>query len=248
MKILLKSLLLASFLISPLASCSKKAATKNNAQTAYVKAKKLLDKKSYIEAADAFVKIDEEYPFSKWARKAQTMAVYAYYKEEDYENLLQIVDDFIRLNPASEYVPYMLYMKGLSYYNKIPHINRSQDDTQKSSYAFRELVARFPGSDYKQDSKARLVYIDEHLAGAKMSIGRYEMKNRNFIGAIDNFSHVIHRYHYTNQAPEAYLRLVEIYYKIGLKKEAKQAYDELKLSAPTSKWLALANKIDSDLF
>lgn len=228
-------------LISLIFACSKKE-EKPTVETSYLKALKLLEQKSYAESADHFEKIDEDFPFSKWALKAQVMAVYARYKEEDYIKLLQLVDDFLQLNPASEYAPYMLYMKGLSYYNQIPGIERAQDNTQKASFIFRELIARFPDSDYADDAKGKLGFIDEHLAGAKMSVGRYQIKMRNYVGAINNFHEVIWRYRQTEQVPEAYFRLMEIYHKIGLKAESHKAFNKLKAIFPESFWAQLAIK------
>lgn len=246
-KKLTKSFLIIFLLTSALASCSKKN-KENNAELSYLKAVKALNHKNYVEAAEAFIKIDEEYPFSKWALKAQTMAVYAYYKEEEYPKLIQVVDDFVRLNPANDNVPYMIYMKGLSYYNQIPDIARAQDNTQQASFTFRELIARYSNSDYAQDAKKRLSFIDEHLAGAKMSVGRYQMKTRNYVGAINNFTEVITRYRRTEQTAEAYFRLTEIYYKLGINSEALGSFRQLKSSHPQTAWVNLAKKIDPKLF
>lgn len=219
---------------------------KPSAEISYIKANKLLKQKSYLEAADAFEKIDSEFPFSKWAQKAQTMAVYARYKEEDYTKLIALSDDFLRLNPANEYAPYMLYMKGLAYYEQIPSIERAQDNTQQASFIFRELAARFVATDYAADAKEKLAFVDEHLAGAKMSVGRYQIKSQNYVGAIENFREVIARYRQTNQVPEAYFRLVEIYYKIGLKSEGKKAVKILTKKFPQNNWSQIAMKIDAD--
>ncbi|MDX2082585.1 MAG: outer membrane protein assembly factor BamD [Rickettsiales bacterium] len=240
-------LLIALTLINFGASCSKKE-EKSNAEISYSKAVKLLKQKNYNSAAEAFIKIDDDYPFSKWALKGQIMAVFAYYKEEDYPKLVQIVDDFLRLNPANENVPYMLYMKGLSYYNQIPEINRAQDNTHLGSSTFRELIARFPNSFWSEDAKKRLIYIDEHLAGEKMSIGRYQISQKNYTGAINNFVEVTERYRFTNQVPEAYFRLIEIYYKIGLNQESIAAFRQLKLLFPQNNWTKLAKKIDPVYF
>lgn len=227
-------------------SCAKKAEEKNSAELSYTKAMKILQDKSYAEAADAFEKIDGDFPFSKWALKAQLMTVYARYKEEDYPKLLASADDFLRLNPASEYVPYVLYIKGLSYYNRIPSIERAQDDTQQASFIFRELAARFPQTQYATDAKSKLAFIDEHLAGAKMAVGRYQIKNKNYVGAAEHFHEVIVRYRQTNQVPEAYFRLLEIYYKIGLKSEGKKAFASLVSRFPENEWSKLAQKTDSE--
>lgn len=240
----MKKIFLLLLIPSLLLSCSKKD-EKTNAEISYTKAMKLLKKKNYSEAATEFEKIDDDFPFSKWATKAQTMAIYARYKDEDYTKLLSVAEDFVRLNPNSEYVPYTLYMKGLSYYNQIPIIESAQDNTQQASFTFRELVARFPNSDYAADAKEKLEFVDEHLAGAKMSIGRYQIRNQNYVGAINNFSDVVERYRQTNQVPEAYFRLTEIYRKIGLREEATKAKKHLAEHFPENYWTKLAQKSDA---
>lgn len=243
----MKKLLPLCIVAALLCSCAKDKEIKN-AEAAYLKAKKDLDHKNYIEAAENFLKIEDEYPFSRWALKGQVMAVYAYYKEEEYDDLVQVVDDFVRLNPANENVPYLLYMKGRSFYNQIPNIDRAQDYTQQASYVFRELIARYPQSGYAMDAKEKLPFIDEHLAGAKMSIGRYQMNQKNYVGAIKNFNEVITLYRNSRQRPEAYFRLVEIYYKIGVNYEAFGAYNHLKSYYPQSTWTKMAHKINPRFF
>lgn len=205
-------------------SCASKDTKKQpSAESDYLKAYKALERKNYIEAGDLFEKIDDDFPFSKWGPKAKTMAVYARYKNEEYDKLTQIVDDFIKLNPNSQYNPYLLYMKGRSYFNKIPHIKRAQDDSQISSYVFRELIARYPNSDYAQDAKSKLSFIDEHIAGHIMEIGRNEIKDQNYIGALKHFQRITNRYRYTSQLSEAYFRIYEIFTKLGIDSEAQKA-------------------------
>lgn len=245
---ILRFALIFFLLTGSLFSCSKKKDEKNNAEISYTKAIKLLKDKNYTSAAEAFAKIDDDFPFSKWAIKAQTMAVYAYYKDDEHIKLVQTVDDFIRLNSNNDAVPYMMYMKGLSFYNLIPEIDRAQDNTHEASATFRELIARFPESEHAKDAARKLSYVDEHLAGTKMSIGRYQIKNMNYVGAINNFTEVTERYRFTNQVPEAYFRLTEIYYKIGLHKESTAAFRQLKSLFPQNKWTDLAEKIDPVLF
>ncbi len=240
--------IIITFICLALYCCSEsKKEEKNSAEISYIKANKTLKDKNYSQAADEFEKIDSDFPFSKWANKGHVMAIYARYKEGNYTKLIQSADDFMRLNPNSEYIPYILYMKGLSYYNQIPSIERSQDQTQQASYIFRELIARFPISDYSSDAREKLGSIDEHLAGAKMSIARYQAKNHNYIGAINNFKFVIERYRQTNQIPEAYFRLGEIYYKIGIKNKAKNAIDTLKIRFPDSKWALISQELDQKI-
>ncbi len=238
---MIKKILILIFIFSSI-SCSGKKTEKESAELAYTKAFKSLKEKTYSQAADEFEKIDSDFPFSKWAKKGQIMAIYARYKDQDHGKLTQIAEDFLRMNPNSEFISYVLYMKGLSHYKQMPSIERAQDSTQQASYTFRELIARFPTSEYSQDATEKIELIDEHLAGAKMSIGRFQAKNGNYIGAINNFKEVIRRYRQTNQIAEAYFRLGEIYTKIGFKKEARNAIRNLKNKFPESDWAKITDQ------
>jgi hypothetical protein len=125
-------------------------------------------------------KIDEDFPFSKVAKKANIMAVYCYYQEKKYDKIIEIIDNFMQINSGDLInTPYMLYMKGIVYYNQISGPYLSEDYANKASIAFRELRARFPASIYRQDIENKLTSIDENIAGRKMNIARYQMKNLN---------------------------------------------------------------------
>ena len=82
----------------------------------------------------------------------------------------------------------------------------------------------------------KIIFIDEHLAGAKMSIARYQMSAKNYVGAIKNLNEVINRYRGTNQIYEAYFRLIEIYFHIGMKDEVLDLINILKETDPTNYW------------
>lgn len=226
-------------------SCAKKDG-KSSVETSYIKAKKQLDDRDYGAAAEAFEKIDDDFPFSKWGTKGRIMALYARYKNQENDKALQLIDDFVVTNPSSEYVAYALYMKGLIYYNQIPSVDRAQDDTKKSSSAFRELIARFPDDFHSSDAVEKLNFVDEHIAGAKMVLGRNHIENKNYVGAIENFYEVVRDYRNSEQAPEAYFRIVESYYKIGLKQEGFDAAAEMKNKFPNNSWTKSAIKITED--
>jgi len=223
-------------------SCTKNKEN-NSAESLYINAMKLLKKHQYYDAITEFEKIDNEFPFSKWAIKGQIMTIYANYKNKDCVKVIEISDDFIRLSPNSEYTPYAFYMKGLCYYNKISDIKRSQQDTKEASSTFRELIARYKETEYAKDAYQKLSFIDEHLVGSLMSTARYQMQNNNYIGAIYNLKEVIEIYRNSNQLPEAYYRLIEIYKKIGLKQEANKLNQILEKKFPQNHWTKLAKSI-----
>jgi outer membrane protein assembly factor BamD len=216
-------------------SCAKEKKV-SSAENSYIEALAKLKDKDYTAAAESFEKISDEFPLSKWGVKAQTMAAYSFYKEEKYSDVVRIAEDFNRNNPSNPDVAYMQYLKSISYYNQINDIERAQDNASAASYSFRELIARFPMSEYSDDARDKLSLVDEHIAGAKMSVGRYQLQTANYIGAIKNFQEVMDRYARTNQASEAYFRTFEAYKKIGLNQEAKNYLQELNDIYPDNKW------------
>ena len=232
----IKIIFIASLLLIILSSCSSKNKKTPSAEKNYIEAVKKLKNKDYTTAAQDFEKINDEYPLSEWGVKGQQMATYCFYLEKEYDDVIRIVDIFNQNNPSNPNVSYMQYIKSLSYYNQMNNIKRAQNNAIEASLSFRELIARFPYSKYSDDARKKLLFINEHIAGAKMSIGRYQQKNNNYIGAIKNFKEVINRYSKTNQTPEAYFRIFESYKKIGLNNMANHFLQELQLFYPNNQW------------
>ena len=108
------------------------------------------------------------------------------------------------------------------YFLVVPFIYKHLGLTLQSANIFLQLIAQYPNSIYVDDAKEKLEFAYEHLTASKMAIGRYQIKNNNFVGAIGNFQRVINDYPQTSQTAEAYSRLAEIYLKLGLEKQSWQ--------------------------
>lgn len=234
--------IIVTLLIFLLGSCAKNK-QKNSVEYQYIKAFKNLESKYYVDAAEGFEKLIEDYPFSKWSIKGQVMAIYAYYKDENYIKMVSNIDNFVSMNPASEYNDYLIYMKGLSYFNQIPTIHRSQDISQKSYDIFLELINRYPQSIYSNDAKSKLSFINEHIVGGIMEKARFQAKENNYIGSINKFLYIIENYPQSNQVAEAYFRLVEIYLKLGVDYKADIFLEKLDKEHSGNFWNKIAKKL-----
>ena len=72
------------------------------------------------------------------------------------------------------------------------------------------------------DSEFKLELIEELLASKEMYIGRYYFDRKKWIPSINRFRTVVDEYDTTIYVEEALHRLVEVYYIIGLNKEAER--------------------------
>ena len=69
-----------------------------------------------------------------------------------------------------------------------------------------------------------------------MEIGRFYLKEKKHIAALNRFKTVIEEYDETKFTPEALHRMVESYYAIGMTEEAIQTAAVLGHNYPNSKW------------
>ena len=69
-----------------------------------------------------------------------------------------------------------------------------------------------------------------------MSIGRFYQENDKFIAALNRFKIVVDDFSVTKFTPEAIHRMVEIYYKLGLKSEAITTASVIGYNYPESEW------------
>jgi outer membrane protein assembly factor BamD len=69
-----------------------------------------------------------------------------------------------------------------------------------------------------------------------MTVGRYNMSKRNYIGAINRFKIVVTQYQTTRHVEEALARLTEAYLAIGVVSEAQTAAAVLGHNFPDSPW------------
>ena len=206
------------------------------AEVLYNQGLALLNDSSFEAAAKRFGKLDREYPFSTWSKKALLMQTYAYYNARNYDETAIAGKRFMGLYPASEDAAYVAYMMANAYYNQIPDVARDQDRAEKALNSFREIVERWPKSEYANDARFKITVVQDQLAGREMEIGRYYLKRHNYTAAINRFRAVVSQYQRTNQTEEALARLAEAYLALGISNEAQTAAAVLGHNYPDSKW------------
>ena len=189
-----------------------------------------------VAAAAVFDEVDRQHPYSVWADKAQIMAAYALYKRNKYDDAVVALERFIQLHPGSRDAPYAYYPKALCYYELITDVGRDQDLTRRAMAALDEVVRRYPKSKYARDARLKRDLTNDHLAGSEMGIGRFYLKKKQYLAAINRFRGVVDNYQTTSHVPEALHRLTEAYLALGLKDEAQATAAVLGHNFPGSDW------------
>ena len=164
------------------------------------------------------------------------MKSFAYYQQNEYEEAISGLDQFISLHPGNKDIPYAHYLKAMSYYERIRDVGRDQEFTNNAVAALTDVVRRAPDTEYARDARLKLDLTYDHLAGKEMYVGLFYLRENKHIAAINRFKYVINNYQTTSHAPEALHRLVETYLMLGIVDEARATAAVLGHNYPGSRW------------
>jgi outer membrane protein assembly factor BamD len=227
-------------------SCSKKeqinqsTIKEKNLQSqvleAFIEGKEALDGGDVLFAAKKFTEVQVMFPQSIWAPHSNLMAAYAYYSQDYYFDATQELEIFLRKYPKHSNIDYAYYLMAICYYEQIVDEKKDLNSVVKSKEYFEIVIDQFPNTDYALDSKFKLEFVMDILASKEMYLGRYYLKKKKWIAAINRFKTVLEEYDTTIYIEEALHRLVEVHYLIGLKEEAKKYASVLGYNYESSQW------------
>ena len=132
------------------------------------------------EAAVYFGESERLYPYSDWARRALSMQAFAHHRDKDYPNSRSAAQRFIDFYPDDDDAAYAQYLLALSYYDQIDEVGRDQGLTFQALQSLRQVIERYPDSEYAKSSILKFDLAFDHLAGKEMEIGRFYLRRDNF--------------------------------------------------------------------
>ena len=195
-----------------------------------------LDRRNWNAAVDYFREVERQHPYSEWSRRAILMTAFAHYESGQYAEAIGDADRFISLYPGNASAAYAYYLKGVCYFEQIIDVGRDQAATEQTLAGLKEVVRRFPHSEYAADSRLKIDMVNDQLAGKEMTIGRFYEKGGQPIAALGRFKNVIDRYQTTSHTPEALYRLVELDLTLGLMQDAQRNAAVLGANFPGDRW------------
>jgi outer membrane protein assembly factor BamD len=169
------------------------------------------------------------------------------YRTGEKAQALAILDRFIKLHPTSEALDYALYLQGLTNFNdnlgmfgSLSRQDLSERDQQASrdSYqSFKQLVERFPQSQYASDARARMTYIVNSLAAYEVHVARYYYRRGAYVAAANRAQLTVQEFQQSPAAEEALFLMASSYDRLGLPELRDDAERVLRQNFPDSAFL-----------
>ena len=149
------------------------------------------DDGAYKKSIEYFQKLKDIYPFSRYAILAELKLGDAHYRLEQYEDAVFAYEEFEKLHPRNEAIPYVIYQIGRCHFDRITTPDRDQTAARKASEAFLRLQKQFPNDPYSSSATEHLVGCYKSLAGHEFGIGQFYFKSNHYKAALGRFRAVV---------------------------------------------------------
>lgn len=237
------SILVVLVLLTALSACSSKDKRDNmSEQDLYREAQRYLKKDNFDLAAKDLQLLESRFPFGPYAEQAQLELIYAQFRSGQTDASITSAERFIRLHPQHPNVDYAYYMKGLSNYEEgtgllqrfLPTDMTERDPGKalQSFEDFRQLLNRYPDSEYAPDARARMTYLRARLARYEVNVANYYFRRKAYLAAANRGRYVVENYQQTEAIPDALAVMVQAYRLLQLNDLADSSLLVLRTNFP----------------
>jgi len=192
---------------------------------------------NFEAAKDAFQKLKDRYPYSKYAILAELRMADAMYEKGDYEDAYAAYDEFERLHPKNPEIPYVIFQRGMCKFRQMTTFDREQGQTLKAKEEFERLIRRFPRDEYAQVARKNIRKCLIYLAEYEFYVANFYFKMEKYEAALARYTYLIENYTDMGQYHNALEMIARCKEKIAkaekeaAEKAAKKAEKEAKKTA-----------------
>ncbi len=228
--------------------CASDPAARNQefggATEIYERAQRSMNNGNFREAIFIFEQLESRYPFSAVGKQSQLDLLYCYYRSGSMEQAVDAADQFARENPTHPRVDYALYIKGLSFFDpepgplsrlsvfRVDRADRPPNDARRAFEAFRQLVERYPASDYSEDAVLRMRYIKDNLAKYENNVADYYLRRGAYVAALKRAREALLTYNGTPANERSLEIMIDAYTELGMSDLANATQEVLDINFP----------------
>ncbi len=201
-----------------------------NVTEAYETAQRAMENQNYRRAIPIYEALQARFPFSDLSKRIQLELMFAYYKANRPEQSIDLADQFMRENPIHPQVDYALYIKALNHFNDDPGLleglfnknmeNRPPRDAALAFSLFKQLVERYPASDYAEDAQQRMVFLKNRLAAYENSVATFYLERDAYVAALNRAKGALEQYNGATGNRKSLQIMVRAYEGLGMQKLA----------------------------
>ncbi len=179
---------------------------KNAEQLASEGSSAFLDE-DYKIAVKAYTDLKDWYPFSKYAALAELKIADSHFYLEEYGEAIMAYEEFEKMHPKNEAIPYVIYQIGLSWFKQLGTIDRDHTPALKALTHFNRLTDRFPMDEYTQKASAYFQKCMENLSGHELYVADFYMRTKKYKAALKRYEYLLEHYPDSKESKEALTKI-----------------------------------------
>jgi outer membrane protein assembly factor BamD len=157
----------------------------------------------YKAAITAYTDLKDWYPFSRYAILAELKIADAHFQLEEYPQAIAAYEQFERMHPRNEAIPYVINQIGLSWFNQMDTVDRDITPAKNALAQFRRLMEQFPEDEYARKVPERIQACIDKIAGHELYVAKFYMKTGQYLAGLKRFEYIVEFYPGTPQSETA---------------------------------------------
>ncbi len=219
-----------------LPSCSEKLSKQKGLTDAdlFSRGQQKMAKKSYGGAVEPYQVLLERFPTSPLAARAQLGLADARMENGDDLEAEVAYDDFLRLYPADDNVPYALFRKGELLFRQAGKPGRDQTKTVEAIRSYKLLLEKSPSGPYAVKAAGRIGELRNRLAENEVRVVSHYLTRKKYDSAEARARRALAEYGDTAAVPSLLSLLAEALDREGKKEEASETRKSLREKYPAA--------------
>ncbi|OGP56578.1 MAG: lipopolysaccharide transport periplasmic protein LptA [Deltaproteobacteria bacterium RBG_13_52_11b] len=244
---ILNGMLLLSTVVVLLFGCSSSKGFKTiqgDPEPLYKQGLSLFNRRNYPEALKKFEELKSSFPDSPpYTTWAELKVGDCHFLSGSFVEAIAAYEEFKKIHPTHEEMPYVQYQIGMSYFKQIVGIDRDQNPTRKALSSFEYLIANYPSSLFTEKTKDKIWTCRKQLAEQEFYIGNYYYNRGDFLAAARRFEGLLQQYPKTVQEDRTLFLLGRSYVELNQTEMAKRTFTKLVTDYPNSRYSKEAKMI-----
>jgi outer membrane protein assembly factor BamD len=205
------------------------------AETRYKEALARFNKRDYFGALKKFEELKASFPdsppYTVWA---ELKVGDCHFFKKEYVEAIAAYEEFKKVHPSHEELPYVQYQIGESYFNQMRTLDRDQTPTKKALSSFEYLVANYPPGLFVEKGKEKIAVCKRRLADHEFYIGNFYYKHEKFQAAASRFEGLLQTYPKNPGEDETLYLLGKSYLELDQWPKAEVAFMKIVTNYPKS--------------
>ncbi len=157
----------------------------------------------YKTAKKAYMDLKDWYPFSRYAILAELKIADSHFHLEEYPEAILGYEEFEKMHPKNEAIPYVIYQTGLAWFNQLGTIDRDHTPALRALTQFNRLNDQFPNSEYAKKATDKYKKCMSTLSGHELYVADFYMRVKKYKAALKRYEYLIENYPGSEEAKQA---------------------------------------------